>query len=272
MTQFICGKSEKIKKEYLQSKASTSDIVVETILEQLSKIIVLRDVNAPEENCYFAYNPQTNQPIAESINGIFRTLVSKGRKDDAETHKTLAIPVSKIFNPNLPSGLITPENTGQTFNIIKLFNTYVAIDWDKIEAAPQKDYQCFIDLIEFLIPNDYQRKLMFSWMSYAEVGKNEHALLICGEKGVGKTFAIEAFCYFVGYQYSYHAKKDIVGSKFNSELSDVLLLVIEEAEMTKPSQKNAFKALMNPLTSIEAKGGECQEERAKLLEYNSYNQ
>ncbi|MBP9748425.1 MAG: hypothetical protein KBD17_02275 [Candidatus Pacebacteria bacterium] len=222
------------------------------LLLNIGENVVVCDITKPEDKCYILVDFEKKRILEEDFNGSLRAIARKQGKQRSEEIKKTAIAVEFIFNPNLPFGLIKQDSS----RVLKL-NTFSEVRWEEYDKTfPGMD--CFVELMKFLIPDEYQRSIVASWMLFAQKDRNEFVLVFSGEKGVGKSFLTEAFRRLVGYHQTMTGKRDLLSNRFNNWAGAIIGLVIEEAEVNTLSSKNALKAMLNPNISVEAKGIDIQ--------------
>lgn len=155
------------------------------------------------------------------------------------------------FRPELPEGELIVEG-----NLV-LVNTWV----DPRMPRQAGDVSPFTGLLQRLIPNEQDRRILVAWMAslVRNPGKKFFwAPLIQGAEGNGKTFLLEALERCVGPQYCWRPKAEHVTKQFNSWMADRLLIGVEEVCLRgrHEMQETLKDWITNDRGQIEAKGAD----------------
>jgi hypothetical protein len=171
------------------------------------------------------------------------------------------------FRPEVPSGEVIEEEG------LMLVNTYVPI------RTPRKvgDVTPFRKHLELLLPVEEDRKALLAYMAacvqYPGV-KFQWAPLLQGVEGNGKTMLVACLARAVGLRYTHMANATDLDNKFNSWVSNKLLIGIEEVRITAGTDAlEVLKTLItNSFIEIQGKGRDqvTGDNRANLFMCSNY--
>jgi hypothetical protein len=133
-------------------------------------------------------------------------------------------------------------------------NKYIRPPWRKISTKDVPIDLRFKELLNHLF-NDDEKQICFvmDWLYRLLTARNETALVLNGDKGVGKNLLYAVAKGLVGLEYCAEATSKFGIKEFNSVLRDRVLFLIDEHRITK-DKYNFLKASFNEYQTIEEKG------------------
>jgi hypothetical protein len=168
------------------------------------------------------------------------------KKDELNDLKVKAKPIKFVYEPAEPYGLIKISGKIQGFNLFRV------IEWDKIEDISLP--ACFVVFFNHLIPDENQRKLVFSWAHFAEFSRLDIAPILYGPKGAGKSTFIEILKRIYMPELVVLISDGYFDNKFSGEIENKKLGIIEEVTCRGMKAKSKLKSMMNDFITIERKG------------------
>lgn len=149
------------------------------------------------------------------------------------------------FRPREPFGAVL-KVAGRT-----VVNTWIP----PVIARKKGDASVFYRHLEKLVPDDYERTLVFYTLcSLAQrVGyKAQWAMVLQGLEGNGKTFVARCVARAIGMQYVYWPRANTIGKDFNAWLAGHVLYVIEELMVHgRQELMDTLKPLITAVDGIE---------------------
>lgn len=144
-----------------------------------------------------------------------------------------------IFDPDKPTGL----NKVDTF---LEYNSYEIPEWKKGYIKNGEPNPLVIRFYEHLIPDETQRRVLFSEIYRMITSRLQVAqLLYTKTKGVGKNVYVEHMSHMVGTHNYFPLESGFLKGNFTGEIRRRRLLFIDEARLLKESEKDKFKQLLN---------------------------
>lgn len=122
-------------------------------------------------------------------------------------------------------------------------------DWDAETFYPK----VIKELIDHLFADDYEKELLFDWLREMILGRNEYALVLHSEKGIGKQVFTDLLTGLSGLNNTGLAQESFFTTDFNSVLKNNRLIVIDEKNIDEKAHLK-LKRYLNEIQNIEAKG------------------
>lgn len=97
--------------------------------------------------------------------------------------------------------------------------------------AIEGDVSFFLEFMNFLIPNELERKLAIQWFAYMIRNQGEKlmfALMIVGKQGVGKSLLAEMIKNILGHKNTVTPTSEQLHDNFNGYLQNICLAIMEE--------------------------------------------
>jgi len=138
----------------------------------------------------------------------------------------------------------------------ELANVYVEIDTERKKGDPA----LFLDLLSKMLPSARDRQILLSYMSACIQYKGQklrYAPVLQGTEGNGKSMILDCLEFAIGEEYTHKPIVQDIKSKFNSWVSNKILICVEE--IYAPGRQNeiieALKVLItNEKIGVQPKG------------------
>lgn len=144
-----------------------------------------------------------------------------------------------------------PMTTGGKMTI-GVMNKYFAPPWRNLDAKPRLHPLLKKFLLNFA--DKKAREILFGWSQVALTQRAKTMLILVAIPGTGKTFLARLLGKLVGDDYFHGAPNDFFSSRFNGQLEQAMICLVDEGSIGSRSQMNTAKKYVEDTLQIERKG------------------
>lgn len=156
------------------------------------------------------------------------------------------------FNPLREQAIYTNTIDGVKYQV---FNKCKTPKWFSRTPAKDNIEGSLIQRFLFnLFPDKESLDIALSWAYHAFTSRNQTYLMLIGSQGVGKGMFTSLLEQLVSPEYSEKCTDALLKEKFNSQIKDKRLLVLDEISIESKEVVGKLKSMANNFVPYEAKG------------------
>ena len=143
---------------------------------------------------------------------------------------------------------LTPDQSEE----VLVLNKYFAPAWRKLDVKPRLHPLLKKFLLNFA--DKKGRDIILGWSQIALTQRAKTMLILIADPGTGKTFLSKLLGKLVGDEYFHGAPNDFFSSRFNGQLEQAMICLVDEGSIGSRSQMNTAKKYVEDNLQIERKG------------------
>jgi hypothetical protein len=156
------------------------------------------------------------------------------------------------FNPLREQAIYTSNIDGVNYQV---FNKCKTPKWfSRTPSRDNIDGSLIQKFLFNLFPDKESLDIALSWAYHAFTSRNQTYLMLIGSQGVGKGMFTSLLEQLVSPEYSEKCTDALLKEKFNSQIKDKRLLVLDEISIESKEVVGKLKSMANNFVPYEAKG------------------